>query len=66
MRRTIILPARPNNTPHEFIELMSIADIDLDNPPESGDMITTINGRNASFMDVINYGDNIVIRWADK
>lgn len=64
--KTIILPARPNNAPHEFIELMAIADIDLDNPPESGDMITTINGRNASFMDVINYGDNIVIRWADK
>ncbi len=64
--KSVILPPRPNNAPHEFIELMSIADIDLDNPPPSGDMITTVNGKNASFMDSINDGDVIVIRWADK
>ncbi len=64
--KSVILPPRPNNAPHEFIELMSIADIDLDNPPPSGDMITTVNGKNASFMDRINDGDIIVIRWADK
>lgn len=64
--KSVILPPRPNNAPHEFIELMSIADIDLDNPPPSGDMITTVNGKNASFMDRINDGDIVVIRWADK
>lgn len=64
--KSVILPPRPNNAPHEFIELMSIADIDLDNPPPSGDMITTVNGKNASFMDRINDGDVVVIRWADK
>lgn len=64
--KSVILPPRPNNAPHEFIELMSIADIDLDNPPPSGDMITTINGKNASFMDRLNDGDIVVIRWADK
>lgn len=64
--KSVILPPRPNNAPHEFIELMSIADINLDNPPPSGDMITTVNGKNASFMDRINDGDIVVIRWADK
>ena len=64
--KSVILPPRPYNAPHEFIELMSIADIDLDNPPPSGDMITTINGKNASFMDRLNDGDIVVIRWADK
>lgn len=64
--RSIELPPRPNGAPHEFIELMALADIDIDNPPPSGNMITTVNGKNAGFMDRINYGDNIIIRWADK
>ena len=64
--RSVTLPPRPNNQPHEFIELMAIADIDLDNPPPSGDMILTVNGKNVSFMDRITDGDIAVIRWADK
>jgi cell division protein FtsA len=64
--RSITIPPRPNNAPHEFIELMAVADIDIDNPPPSGDMITTVNGKNASFMDPLSYGDNVVIRWADR
>ena len=64
--KSVVLEPRPNNAPHEFIELMAIADIDIDNPPPSGDMITTINGKAASFMDTVNYGDSIVIKWADK
>lgn len=61
-----VLPPRPNNQPHEFIELMAIADIDLDNPPPSGDMILKLNGRDVSFMDIINSGDTATIRWSDK
>ena len=64
--RSVTLSPRPNNQPHEFIELMAIADIDLDNPPPSGDMILTVNGKNVSFMDRITDGDIAVIRWADK
>ncbi|MGN0608446.1 MAG: cell division protein FtsA [Oscillospiraceae bacterium] len=64
--KSVVLEPRPNNAPHEFIELMAVADIDIDNPPPSGDMITTINGKAASFMDTVNYGDSIVIKWADK
>lgn len=60
-----VLPPRPNNQPHEFIELMAIADIDLDNPPPSGDMILKLNGKDVSFMDIINSGDSATIRWSD-
>lgn len=61
----IVLPPRPNNLPHEFIELMAIADIDLDSPPPSGDMILKLNGKDVSFMDIINSGDTAIIRWSD-
>ncbi len=64
--RTVTLEARPNNEPHEFIELMAIADIDLDNPPPSGDMITTVNGKKAGFMEKLKLGDTVVIKWADN
>lgn len=62
----VTLQPRPNNQPHEFIELMAIANIDLDSPPPSGDMILTVNGRDVNFMDIIHNGDTAVIRWADQ
>lgn len=64
--RSITLEPRSKKFPHEFIELMAIANIDLDNPPPSGDMILTLNGKDVSFMDVIHDGDVAVIKWADK
>jgi hypothetical protein len=42
---------------------MSLADIDLGNPPPSGNMILTLNGREAGFMDVLHEGDKAVIKW---
>ncbi len=60
---SITLEPRPNNLPHEFIELMAIADIDLDNPPKSGDMILTLNGKEAGFMDILHEGDTAVVKW---
>jgi len=64
--KTINLEPRPATMPHEFIELMAIADIDLDNPPADGNMILTLNGNEVSFMDVINDGDVAVIKWASQ
>ena len=64
--RSVVLEPKHNNEPHQFIELMALADIDMDNPSPSGDMIMTINGRSAGFMDTLNYGDSIIIKWADK
>ncbi len=63
--KSIILEPRPNDLPHEFIELMALADIDLDSPPKSGDMILTVNGKEAGFMDVLHEGDDAVIKWAE-
>lgn len=57
------LEARTDNSPHEFIELMALADIDISDPPPSGNMILTLNGQNASFMDILHEGDSIVIKW---
>lgn len=62
----ITLESRPATMPHEFIELMALADIDLENPPADGNMILTLNGKEVSFMDVIHNGDVAVIRWANK
>ncbi len=64
--KTINLEPRPATMPHEFIELMAIADIDLDNPPADGNMILTLNGKDVSFMDVIHDGDVAVIKWANQ
>ncbi len=64
-RRTV-LDAHRDGSPHEFLELMAIADIDISNPPPSGNMILTLNGKNASFMDLLKDGDDIVIRWDVK
>ena len=70
---TVILNSKPvtlqplsNNAPHEFLELMAIADIDMKNPPPSGNMILTLNGKNANYVDRLNDGDIVVIRWDDK
>lgn len=57
------LEPRSDNSPHEFIELMALADINTDNPPPSGNMILTLNGQNASFMDLLHEGDSVVIKW---
>lgn len=57
------LDPRTDNSPHEFIELMALADIDISDPPPSGNMILTLNGQNASFMDLLHEGDSVVIKW---
>lgn len=64
--KPVTLESRPANMPHEFIELMAIADIDLDNPPPGANMILTLNGKDISFMDVIHNGDVAVIKWANQ
>lgn len=61
-KRTVLEP-NYNNSPHEFLELMALADIDISNPPASGNMILTLNGKDASFMDKLADGDRIVIKW---
>lgn len=57
------LEPRSDGAQHEFLELMALADIDIGNPPSSGKMVLTLNGQNASFMDILHEGDRIVIKW---
>ncbi|MDR0904117.1 MAG: pilus assembly protein PilM [Ruminococcus sp.] len=64
--RHIVLEPKSDNSPHEFVELMSYADLDLENPPPSKNMVITLNGGNVSFMDVISIGDDAVVKWADN
>jgi hypothetical protein len=63
--RHIVLEAKSDNSPHEFVELMNYADLDLENSPPSKNMIITLNGNTVSFMDVISIGDEAVVKWAD-
>jgi cell division protein FtsA len=60
------LPEKTDGSPHEFVELMGFAELDLDNPPPSKNMIITLNGKTVSFMDIIYAGDNAVIKWSDS
>jgi cell division protein FtsA len=62
----ITLEPNTNDTPHEFVELMSLANLDLDNPPPSRNMQITLNGKTVSFIDTLRIGDDAVIKWADK
>lgn len=63
-RKTVLAP-KSDNSPHEFLELMALADIDISNPPASGNMTLTINGKNAGFMDPLKIGDRVIIRWEE-
>lgn len=61
--KKVFLKENSDGSQHEFIELMSIADVDFNNPPPKANMILTINGKNASFMDALHEGDNAVVKW---
>lgn len=65
---TVILNGRPTllerrSSPHEFLELMALADLDTNNPPPGMNIVISLNGKDVSFMDPIKEGDVAVIRW---
>lgn len=66
---TVILNGRPTlleqrNSPHEFLELMALVNIDTKHPPEGKTNIAvTLNGKDAGFMDPLKEGDVAVVRW---
>jgi cell division protein FtsA len=64
--KRVTLPANIQDAPHEFVELMALANLDLENPPASRNMQITLNGKNVSFIDILHIGDNAVIKWAEK
>ncbi|MDY2847429.1 MAG: cell division FtsA domain-containing protein [Oscillospiraceae bacterium] len=65
---TVILNGRPTllerrSSPHEFLELMALANLDTNNPPPGMNIVISLNGKDVSFMDPIKEGDVAVIRW---
>lgn len=59
--RSVCLPAKQDNSPHEFLEVLNIIDIDLKNV--SGNLVMTINGEPASYTSILHENDNIVLKF---
>ena len=55
----IILPEKEDNTPHIFLEILSLVSLDLNNP--KGNLIMRINGMNAMYTSALRNGDNVEI-----
>jgi sulfur carrier protein ThiS len=64
--KAVSLEHKPGSDTREFIELLPLADVDLDNPPPSGVLTMLLNGEDAGFMSPVKPGDDAVIKWADK
>lgn len=64
--KNVKLEPKSDGSSNIFLDLMAIADIDINAAPPSGNMILTINGKEAGYMDEVHTGDVIVIRWDDN
>ena len=62
--RIITLDKPTDGADNIFLELMAIADIDTKNPKGS-DILLTLNGKDANYMDVLKDGDDAVIKWVN-
>ena len=62
----VTLEPHENGEPNQFIELMALAEVDTAKAPPSGQMVLTLNGKEADFFDELVEGDRAVVRWADK
>lgn len=65
---TVILNGKPTRleqteSEHQFLELMALADLDTKNPPKGKNIVVTLNGKDASFMDKLKEGDVAVVAW---
>ena len=58
----IILPEKDDNSPHMFLEVLNLINLDLSNP--QGTLIMKINGNDASYTSRLNNRDNIEIYWS--
>ncbi|MDR0469349.1 MAG: pilus assembly protein PilM [Peptococcaceae bacterium] len=57
------LPPKADGMPYCFFDMFAYVDIDAKNP--RGDLIQTVNGKEASYMLELADGDDVVIRWTD-
>lgn len=59
--RSVELYAKADASPYLFLDMLNFVDIDPSRP--QGDIILKINGRNASYLDIVSEGSDIEIRW---
>ena len=60
----VTLDKKDDGMPHLFLELTALANLDTTKPQGTGDIILTLNGKVANYMDPIFEGDTAVIAWA--
>ncbi len=60
---SMMLPPKPTGQPHRLIDMLELADIDLQNP--KGALHISINGQNVSYTEELLSGDVIKIHWIE-
>lgn len=59
--RSAELVPKEDHTPYLFVDMLNFVDIDPTKP--QGDIILRLNGRDASYLEVVNDGDAVDIYW---
>lgn len=59
-----LLPPKPNGDPYQFLEMLTLVDIDPSKP--QGDIVLLHNGTSASYLQKVVSGDEIKIFWSGK
>jgi len=57
----VILPEKNDNSPHLFLEVLNVVNMDLSKA--QGSLIMTINGQNAQYTSRLSENDNVLIYW---
>lgn len=57
----IALLPREDGAPYQFVDMLNFVDIDPNNP--QGNLVLRLNGRPASYLDMVNDGDQVEIGW---
>lgn len=57
----VILPSKEDNSPHMFLEVLNIINLDLSSP--QGHLVMKINGADASYTSKLSQNDTVEIYW---
>lgn len=61
--RNVAIPRHTDGQPNLFLEITAIANIDTSKPEGTGELLLTLNSKNASYMDILADGDKIFVGW---
>lgn len=62
--RVTTLAPKEGNIPYQFVDMLNLVDIDPTKP--QGDIVLRLNGKNASYLEVLQDGDDVEIRWEKR